>query len=104
MIRDLARLDAARLKRRRVINVGDLASQAKVGEDEFVIWLGQHVLLPAAIGAQIDADLLAVLPYRQDARARFVQLVNFALAFDEGAITRRDDLRRQIEAVSIMPI
>ena len=46
----------------------------------------------------------AILLHRQDAVAGVVQLVDFALAFDVGAIARRDDFSREIKAIGIAAI
>jgi len=46
----------------------------------------EQLLAPTGIGAQVDADLEAVLLHGQDAGAGVVQLVDLAFALDVDAI------------------
>src|SRR5882672_2842581 len=91
----------ARHERRAPIEVGDAAAQAEGRKGEEIVRLLEHLFAPAGIGAQVGADLEAVLLHSQDAGAGFVQLVDLAFALDVAVVARGHDLRRQIETVRI---
>src|SRR2546423_1193981 len=95
------RTGSARNERRAAIEVGNAAAQAEVGEGESVVWFLEHLFAPTALGAQVDANLEAVLLDSEDAGAGVVQLVDFAFALDVAAVAQGHDLCRQIETVRI---
>src|SRR5438067_13744312 len=84
--RRLAMACLARCQRGPPVEIGWPAAQTEIGEHEEIVGLDDYLLLPVCLGAHIDADLDPLLLDRQDVFAMLVQLVDFAFAFDVGAL------------------